>query len=54
MENVHEILKKYGVEVPADKKADFDKDMLANYKTVTEVEKRLGKSLYSGFSLEDK
>lgn len=43
MQNVHEILKKYGVEVPAESKADFDKDILANYKTVTEVEKKLGK-----------
>lgn len=43
MQNVHEILKKYGVEVPAEHKADFDKDMLANYKTITEVEKKLGK-----------
>lgn len=43
MQNVHEILKKYGIEVPAEHKADFDKDMLANYKTVTEVEKKLGK-----------
>lgn len=43
MQNVHEILKKYGVEVPTEHKADFDKDMLANYKTVTEVEKKLGK-----------
>ena len=43
MQNVHEILKKYGVEVPAESKADFDKDILANYKTVTEVEKKLSK-----------
>lgn len=43
MQNVHEILKKYGVEVPAENKADFDKDILANYKTVTEVEKKLSK-----------
>lgn len=43
MQNVHEILKKYGIEVPTEHKADFDKDMLANYKTVTEVEKKLGK-----------
>ena len=25
MKNIHEILKEYGMEVPADKKADFDK-----------------------------
>ena len=24
MKNIHEILKEYGMEVPADKKADFD------------------------------
>lgn len=43
MENIHAILKKYGVEVPADSKADFDKDVAANYKTQSEFEKKLGK-----------
>lgn len=43
MQNIHEILKKFGVEVPADSKADFDKEVAANYKTVAEHEKKLGK-----------
>lgn len=39
MVNIHEILKSYEIEVPADKKADFDKAVTENYKTVAEVEK---------------
>lgn len=39
MVNIHEILKGYGIEVSADKKADFDKVVTENYKTVAEVEK---------------
>lgn len=39
MQNIHEILKAYGLEVPSDKKADFDKTMVENYKTVAEVQK---------------
>ncbi len=43
MQNIHEILKKYGVEIPVESKADFDKEVAANYKTVAEHEKKLGK-----------
>ncbi len=43
MENIHAILSKFGLEVPADKKADFDKDLAANYKTLSEFEKKLSK-----------
>ena len=39
MKNIYEILKDYGVEIPADKKADFDKAVSENYKTVAEVDK---------------
>lgn len=39
MINIHEILKSYGVEVPADKKTEFDKAVAENYKTVAEVDK---------------
>lgn len=39
MINIHEILKGYGVEIPADKKTEFDKAVSENYKTVAEVEK---------------
>ena len=39
MTNIHEILKGYGIEIPADKKADFDKAVSENYKTIAEVDK---------------
>ena len=39
MQNIHEILKGYGLEIPSDKKAEFDKAVIENYKTVAEVEK---------------
>ena len=39
MKNIHEILKSVGLEVPEDKKADFDKAVLENYKTAAEAEK---------------
>ena len=43
MQNIHEIMKKYGIELPAESKADFDKDVAANYKTIAEHEKKLSK-----------
>ena len=43
MVNIREILKEYGVEIPEDKKSDFDKAIIANYKTVAEVDKLKGK-----------
>lgn len=39
MTNIEELLKQAGIELPEDKKADFDKNFIANYKTVAEVEK---------------
>lgn len=39
MTNIHEILKSYGLEIPADKKTEFDTVVRENYKTVAEVEK---------------
>lgn len=39
MNNIHEILKSYDIEIPEDKKADFDKVVTENYKTVAEVNK---------------
>lgn len=39
MVNIHEILKGIGVEIPAEKKAEFDKAMTENYKTIAEVQK---------------
>ena len=38
MKNIHEILKEYGMEVPADKKADFDKAWKENYRTKSEYD----------------
>lgn len=43
MKNIHEILKSVGIEVPTDKKEAFDKEVLENYKTVSEVNLIRGK-----------
>ena len=43
MKNIHTILSEYGITVPDDKKADFDKAIAANYKTVAEYDKQAGK-----------
>lgn len=37
MKNIFNILTEYGVEIPEDKKKDFEKAVLENYKTVAEV-----------------
>lgn len=37
MNNIFDILTEYGVEIPQDKKKDFEKAVLENYKTVAEV-----------------
>lgn len=39
MVNIHEILKNIGVEIPEDKKTEFDKAVAENYKTIAEVKK---------------
>lgn len=38
MKNIFEIMKEYGVEVPEDKKKDFEKAVLENYKTVSDYD----------------
>ena len=43
MVNIHEILKKFEISIPADKKEEFDKLMVENYKTVKEVINLQGK-----------
>ena len=43
MKNIHTILSEYGITVPDDKKADFDKAIAANYKTIAEYDKQGGK-----------
>lgn len=40
MKNIFEIMKDYGLEVPEDKKKDFEKAVLENYKTVADYEKQ--------------
>lgn len=39
MQNIYDILGGIGITIPEDKKADFDKAVNENYKTVAEVEK---------------
>ena len=39
MVNIHEILKNIGIEIPEDKKTEFDKAVTENYKTIAEVKK---------------
>lgn len=43
MKNIFEIMKEYGLEVPEDKKTDFEKAVLENYKTVKDYEKQVEK-----------
>lgn len=38
MKNIFDILKDFGLEVPSDKKVDFEKTVLENYKTVTDYD----------------
>lgn len=38
MKNIFEIMKEYGLEVPEDKKKEFEKAVLDNYKTVSDYE----------------
>ena len=39
MKNIYEILKDYGLEIPEEKKADFDKSWKENYRTKNEYDK---------------
>lgn len=43
MKNIFEIMKEYGLEVPEDKKKDFEKSVLENYKTVTDYDNQAKK-----------
>lgn len=43
MKNIIEICKEFGFEVPAEKVADFNKAVTENYKTISEVEKKVAK-----------
>lgn len=41
MKNIHTILSELGISIPEDKKAEFDKAVAENYKTVAEHEKKV-------------
>lgn len=43
MKNIFEIMKDYGLEVPEDKKKDFEKAVLENYKTTADYDKQVEK-----------
>lgn len=43
MKNITEILREFGLEIPAEKQADFNKAVAENYKTIAEHEKKIGK-----------
>lgn len=43
MKNIFEIMKEYGFEVPEDKKKDFEKTILENYKTMTDYDNQTKK-----------
>lgn len=43
MKNIHTILSEYGITIPEDKKAEFDKAVAENYKTSAEHEKRVNR-----------
>lgn len=42
MKNIYEILADYGLEIPEEKKADFDKAWKENYRTKAEYDKAAG------------
>ena len=43
MKNIFEIMKEYGLEVPEDKKKEFEKTVLENYKTMTDCDNQAKK-----------
>lgn len=43
MKNIFEIMKEYGLEVPEEKRKDFEKMVLENYKTVTDYDNQTKK-----------
>ena len=53
MKNIHEILKEYELEVPADKKAAFDKTWKENYRTKSEYDNAVSQRDNYKSSLDD-
>jgi predicted nucleic acid-binding Zn-ribbon protein len=43
MKNIHSILSEFGIAVPDDKKAEFDRAVAENYKTSAEFEKKVNR-----------
>lgn len=41
MENIFKIMKDFGIEMPEDKKKDFEKSVLENYKTVNDYNRQV-------------
>lgn len=41
MKNIFEIMKEYGIDMPEDKRKDFEKSVLENYKTVADYNKQV-------------
>ena len=41
MKNIFEIMKEYGIDMPEDKKKDFEKSVLEHYKTVADYNKQV-------------
>lgn len=41
MKNIFEIMKEYGIDMPEDKKKNFEKSVLENYKTVADYNKQV-------------
>lgn len=41
MKNIFEIMKEYGIDMPEDKKKDFEKSVLENYKAVADYNKQV-------------
>lgn len=39
MKNIHTLLSEFNITIPEEKKAEFDKAVIANYKTIAEVDK---------------
>ena len=53
MKNIYEILKEYGLEVPEEKKAEFDKSWKENYRTQNEYDNEVAQRDNYKTSLDD-
>lgn len=53
MKNIYEIMKEYGLEVPEDKKTDFDKAWKENYRTISDYDTAVSQRDNYKASLDD-